>query len=168
MNHRFSISKLAATMKAEAKPAMVAARYYRVVHKSSGYQFVCGYSRELTQHVGALPEIMKHDTHHEITDDSDAALKLLDGDVQRANSLLVEIAKHVSIGHYNDSIIEQLRRICETEKWHKVEAILASAPPRQSQGPIEEWIMHAIGLYRDMRLAVLIHKRELHQKILGR
>lgn len=107
---------------------------------------------------------MPCDTQHEISDEADAALKLLEEDNRRAFAILQEVAKHVAAGHYNTQIIERLRLVCENENLHDAEAILASVPPREAQGPIEEWCMHAIQLFAEMRFAVLHQKSAIADK----
>lgn len=162
MNQKFRIEKLSAAIKREAvQPPK--GRFFRVVNRSNGYQFVCGYAPNLVEHIRHRKGDMPLDVHHEIADDADAALKLLEDDLRRANDLLKEVVKHVADGHYNTTIIERLRKIAEAEKWHTAEAILASVTPRESSGPVEEWCMHAIQLYLEMRLAVIQAKRRIEQ-----
>ena len=164
MNPKFSIDKLPAAIRREsAGPSLD--RFYRVVDRR-GYQFVCGYKAELLEFIRSGRSSMSGDVHHEITDDEDTALKLLELDMKRAVDLLKEVVKHVAGGHYNDVIIERLRTICEAEKWHTAEAILASAPDRQAQGPVEEWCMHAIQMFCEMRLAIYQEKKRLRQQVL--
>ena len=96
---------------------------------------------------------------------ANAALKLIEDDKRRAWSLLQEVARHVSTGHYNNAIIDRMRNICELEQLHDAEAILASATPRESQGPIEEWCMNAMQLYCHMRFCMIQESRSLREKL---
>lgn len=162
MNPKFSLDKLPSAVSREAANPLKG-RFFRVVHKSSGYQFVCGYKPELVEHIRQQKGDVGIDICHEISDDADAALKLLEMDIRRAWDLLKEVVKHVSAGNYNDTIIERLRSICEAEKLHTAEAILASVPPRQSQGPVEEWCMHAIQLFCEMRYATWQAKKRIEE-----
>lgn len=152
MNPKFSLEKLPAAIRRESAGLPID-RFFRVVDRR-GYQFVCGYKTELIEFIRTGRSSMSGDVHHEIKDDEDTALKLLELDMKRAVDLLKEVVKHVADGHYNDVIIERLRKICEAEKWHTAESILASVPPRQSHGPIEEWAMHAIQLFCEMRMSI--------------
>lgn len=162
MNPKFRLEKLPGAIRREVvNPPK--GRFFRVVQRSDGYQFVCGYKPDLVEHIRKRKGEMPIDVHHEIADDADAALKLLELDISRAWDLLKEVVKHVSEGHYNDVIVERLRSICEAEKLHTAEAILASVPSRQSQGPIEEWCMHAIQLFCEMRLATWQAKKRIEK-----
>lgn len=167
MNPKFSLDKLSRTMRSEIRDiTRDKARFFKVTCRFSGTQFICGHGKDLLQHVRTMQGRNQMDKHEEISDDADQAMKLLEIDNVRAWDLLKEVANHVEAGHYNTWIIEQLRAICEIEKLHTAEAILASVPPRESNGIVEGWCVHAICLYRDMRLRILTAKRDLQERII--
>ena len=166
-NPKFSIERLARAMRSDMKAKEYpngSGRYFKIV-QASGRHFFCCYSDHIVEHV------RKHggshfegDTSHEVSDDVDRALKLLDFDRGRNSCLLLEVAKHVADGHYNDTIIERLRRICEAERLHDAEAILASAPKRSAHGPIEEWCMSALQLFCETQLHLIHAARSVQDR----
>lgn len=166
MRAKFKIDKLRTALAKDIRQQDAQKhRFFIVKDSRTEYRFICGYEQHLCDHIRKMNGEMPLDSHFELSDEADAALKLMDDDRRRAWSLLQEVAKHVSAGHYNDEIVERLRSICEAEHLHDAEAILASATSRDSQGPIEEWCMNALSLYCHMRFSMIQERRRLCEKL---
>lgn len=160
---QFAIDRIARTLRREANEWKRKGVYYRWNFKGRTY-FVL-HDPEILERAKKCPDFK--DDYELAEQDINAALKCNDWERQRNVALLIEVAKHVAAGHYNDQIIERLRTIAEIEKLYDAEAILASAPSRSVCGPVESWCMAALHTFGLSELHRMDSRREIIKSVGG-